>query len=175
MEDGPVEALLQRGGDILVNGIDRRVGCARREELLRQMVPRAEVELALDPRPVVSKQRHFPRAVRLQDERIVEEGGESLGVPVRRQPHDLVLVGVEVEAEMQRHDRVEDPDRVRRRDPQQRLEMAVAHVIRGPAVGLAHAVDHDHGALVPTGGECRRRGVRAVVVDVAHGVRARPG
>ena len=48
----------------------------------------------------------------------------------------------------------------------QRLELPFTGVVDGGAVGLAHAVDHEHEAFIPIRREVGRSGVREMVVDV---------
>ena len=117
MEHRPIQAGLECGGGVLMLAGDLGAGRARREQPLAQVTPRCGVPFALRSRLLEPQQWDFPAAIFFEPDRLIEEGSEALGVPVGRQAHHLVLVGVEVEPEVQRDERVEDADRVRRRDP----------------------------------------------------------
>jgi len=147
---------------------DLRVGRAWRHQRLREAGARREIVLALLARPVQAEQGDAHPAVGLELDRGFEKTAEPLRVPVGREPHDLVFVGVEVEPQVQRHDRVQDADRVRHADLEYPVQIAVTPVIHARALGLAHAVDHDDETLVPSRRVVRARRVRRVVRDVTH-------
>ena len=57
---------------------------------------------------------------------LVEEGPVALGIAVGGEAHDLVLVAVEVEAEVQGHERVEDADRLIGGDAPDVVDLSIA-------------------------------------------------
>ena len=58
------------------------------------------------------KERNAHRAVFAGFDSAFEEGTETLPIPIRSEPHNLVFVRVEIKPEMQSDDRVEDTDRI---------------------------------------------------------------
>ena len=90
------------------------------------------------------------RAVWFKHDGLFEKGAEARWIAVRGQAHDLVLVGVKVKAQMESHERIQDPDRVIRRDLVQLLQLVVSRVINRGTVRLPHSIDHDHQTIVPT-------------------------
>jgi hypothetical protein len=116
VEDCAIEARLECCCDVFVHPLDRSVRRSRREQLFGEISPRTGVELALVSRAIPQQRRDLPTAILAQLHRFIEEGGESFSVTVGSKSHDLVFVGVEVEAKMQGDDRIEDSDRGRGRD-----------------------------------------------------------
>ena len=100
VQHGPVQTRLQPGGHVPMHVADLGVGVARRHQTLGETGARREIMLALLPRPVDPKQGDPDAPVGLELHRLFEELAEPLRVPVGREPHDLVLVGVEVESQV---------------------------------------------------------------------------
>jgi len=166
VQHGPVEAGLQGGCHVAVHIGDLVVGTPRRHQVLGEMRARREVVLALAAVAVRAQQRNPDAAVRFQLDGVLEEVTEPLGVAVGGEPHDLVFVGVEVEAQVQRDERVQHADRVVRGDLGDPVEVSATRVVHGHALHLSHPIDHYHQALVPPRCVVRASGVREVVTDV---------
>ena len=104
------------------------------------------------------------RAIGFQHDGVIKEGTEAGWIAVRSQAHDLVLVGIEIKAKMESHKRIEDADRVIRRDLVQLLQLVVFRVVNRGAMRFTHSVDHDHQAIVPTRRTERARRMRQVML-----------
>src|SRR5437773_6265624 len=65
---------------------------------------------------------------------------------------------------MEGHKRIEDADRVIRRDVVQLLQLVVFRVVNRGAMSFTHSVDHDHQAIVPTRRTERARRMRQVML-----------
>src|SRR6266478_5152731 len=59
---------------------------------------------------VQSERGDSDRAIRTQFYSLFEECAKTLRISIRGEPHDFVFVGVEIEAEMKRNQRIENPD-----------------------------------------------------------------
>lgn len=73
-------------------------------------------------------------AIGFQHDGVIKEGTEAGWIAVRSQAHDLVLVGIEIKAQMESHKRIEDADRVIRRDVVQLLQLIVFRVVNRGAL-----------------------------------------
>ena len=92
--------------------------------------------------------------------RLVEERAKPGGIPVGREPHDFVLVRVEVEPQVQCNQRIQNPDGIICRDLLELVEPAVVSTKNRCALHFAHRIDHNNEAVVPAGrviSACRMR------------------
>ena len=168
MQHHSVEAALQRRRDVAMHITDFLVRRTRPHESLAQQAATRRVVLALLTGAVGADQRDAHAAAGQELHCLFEERAEPLGVPVRREAHDLVLVSVEVEPQVQRDERIEDADRIVRPDLEHWVETAIVRAISRDAVRLAHAVRHQNDAFVPARRVERARRVRQVVAHRAH-------
>ena len=155
-----VEAFLQGSGNVAMIVGRVAVGRAMRDQMLFEIAASGAVGFAIDAVVVELKDRNLDRAVVVEDHGLLEEMAIARGIAVGREAHDLVFVGIEIEAEMQRDDRIQDADGILGADFGELLEIVVARVIDGGALALAHAVDDDDQAFVPAR-RCSRRWRRA--------------
>jgi hypothetical protein len=100
---------------------------------------------------------------------------EEARLAVRRERHDLVLVGRAREAEMLRELLVEDPERVGELLDREGLELRSAIPAREERGSLAAPVEHHHGGGLERPCEVRRRGVRDVMRDEADAIGVEAG
>ena len=91
---------------------------------------------------------------------LFKKAAVSLGISVRSESHDLVFVRVEIEAQMQGDQRIQNSDRAGGRKRVQQIELAIAGVIDGNALHFANGVQHDDQAFGPTRCKVRAGGVR---------------
>jgi len=174
MDDRLVQRCLQAGRDVLVLRAYLTLGLSGRDKVLSQVFADAAVALTLFGGAVASEQRNVPASVLAQLDCAGEEISVAPRVAVGSQPHDLVLVRVEVEAKVECDDGVQDPHRVGRRDAMDRRQPAVLGQVNAGAVGLAHAVDDDHQALRPARGVVGGGGMSQVMIHVVNPLRPEP-
>src|SRR5712691_7152638 len=105
--------------------------------MLLQILARSGVVLAFLPGPVPSQDRDADGTVRIELDSLVKKSAEPPWVAVRSQPHDLVFVGVEVEAQMQRDQRVQDSDGIQGGNLGYSLELVPVPTIHRRALRLA--------------------------------------
>ncbi len=162
MEQDPFQALLRSGGEVAMRLGEHLGPLGTRQQLLESGEDMAVIGRPLGREPV---QVERVLAVRMEVDEALEEPPVDLGVPVRRQAHHLVLVGVELETEMPGDEPVEDADRVPDRVGVEDLEPTVSHRIDGHRVDLAHAVAHDAERVGERRGEIRAGRVGEMVLD----------
>src|ERR1035441_5686469 len=104
--------------------------------MLRQEPARLQVVLARLPRLVERQQRNPYAPVRTPFHRFLEERPEPGRVSIRRQPHDFVFVGVEIETEVKGDEGIQNSNRVIRRDSPYQVQFASAALVDGSAVRL---------------------------------------
>src|SRR5678815_1055509 len=102
-----VEAFLQRGCDIPMLASDFILWLAFLHKVIVQIFARSRVILALISREVQSQQRNADGAIRQQLHGFLEESAKALRIPVRGETHDFVFIGVEVETQVERDQRIE--------------------------------------------------------------------
>src|SRR5205823_13264888 len=95
--------------------------------------------------------RHSFPTRRSSDLSLLEKGPEARCVAVRRKAHDFVLIGVEVESEMQSDNGIKNADGVSSGDFPEFFEFAIMGMINRGALHFAHAVDDHNQAVVPPG------------------------
>src|ERR1019366_9542535 len=122
-----------------------------------------QVILAFLSRTVEPENRNSKRTIGAQFHGFFKESAEALGIAVRRQPHDLVLIGVEIEAEVQRDQGIENANGIVGGNFAQLLELAAAKLEYGQALHLSHGIVDDHQAFVPPGRKCGAGGVREMM------------
>ena len=162
MEQDPFQALLRSGGEVAMRLGEHLGPLGTRQQLLESGEDMAVIGRPLGREPV---QVERVLAVRMEVDEALEEPPVDLGVPIRRQAHHLVLVGVELETEMPGDEPVEDADRVPDRVGVEDLEATVSHRIDGHRVDLAHAVAHDAERVGERRGEIRAGRVGEMVLD----------
>ncbi len=173
VEQHLLQPRLQRSGDVLVPLADLFLRLPRRPQFPRQPLrpERADPRRPFRPRhvdavPLVAEvlepQAESLLRVRAND---LAEQVEELRLPVRRQPHHLVLVAVSVEPQVLGDGGVEKAQRMRKR------HLAV-HVDAVPAAGAPHAagevaqpVQRKQRRLLERRDEEARREVGAMVLD----------
>ena len=148
-----------------MDGSDGVVGVTARDQVLVEVSARGNVVFALFAGLIELEDGNADGAVRAELYGLVEEGAEALRVAVGGEAHDFVFVGVEVEAKVERDERVEDSDGVVGTDGADAFDFAVVEVVDAEAFDLAHGVVYDDEALIPTGGESGAGGVGHVVAD----------
>src|ERR1035437_8339497 len=79
---------------------DLCVGRSSGYEVFVQVGTGREISLAFLSRTIEPKNRNSKRTIGVQLDRLLKESAETLRVAIRRQPHDLVLIGVEIEAQV---------------------------------------------------------------------------
>ena len=152
---------------------DRRLGLPRRPAEERVELVRRH------PQPLaVLEVRHVQaeRSVRLQIDQVVPDALDVLRLAVRRQPHQLVLAGVDLEAGEVGEGGVQQPERMREADLVRQLDaVAVPDAVRrrGP---LPDPVQRQNGRLVERRRKERTGRVRLVVLreDDLSAVAAQP-
>ena len=116
MQHSLTQAILKRGCNVTMRFGDLAVRCAFRNQMFAKIMAGAGVAFPFIPGPVEMQYRDPDRAIRPKLHSLFEERAEPPGVSIGSQPHDLVFIGVEVKAKMQRNQGVQDPDRVIGRD-----------------------------------------------------------
>ena len=133
---------LHRGGEIHLPPGERLLRPARRSAEQRLEPPVRHPE----PGAVVEEGEIEPEtAVPLQVHQVFEDRGGVPGLPVRREPHDLVLAGIHPEPEVVGERRVEEAERVREVDLPLDREFrspADTHRSGGPLPHPVHGQDH---------------------------------
>ena len=173
MEQHPVQAFLKRGGHVAMLVEELGFRTAAWNEAVFEITASCSVILPVfaslihtqhwnsDP-PVVQSLNGLPK-----------ESPEPGGIAIRGQSHDLVLVGIEIETEMKRDQRVQDADGVVCGYFLERVELAAVGVIHGCAVRFAHSVDHYDQTFIPAGGVIRAGSMGEVVVYMMKAVRSK--
>ena len=100
-----VEALLKSSRDVAMIVGDFRVRSALRNQVLFQVAPRSSVGLAVLALFVQAQDGNLDRAVVEEFDGLLEEMAIARGISIGRQTHDLVFVGIEIEAQVQRDER----------------------------------------------------------------------
>src|SRR6476469_8573725 len=95
-----LQAFLKRCCDVAMLVCDLLIWPASYNQLLVKTRPRGLVVLPLVARMVDVQNRYADRSIRLQQNICFEEGAILLGLAVWRESHDLILVGIEVEAQV---------------------------------------------------------------------------
>src|SRR5262249_13895369 len=168
MEHDFVEAFLQRRSDVAMIVARVAVRNASRDEVLFEVAARRAVGFAIKTLVVQAKKRNLDQAVVEQLHGLLEEMTIASGIPVGSESHDFVLVGVELEAKVQRESRIEDADGILSGDFGELVDLVVVRVINGDGVNFAHAVeDHDQ-AFIPSGGVVGAGGVGQMMIDVVN-------
>jgi hypothetical protein len=163
MQHNSIETLLQGRRYIFMVLGDLRLGRSPGYEVLVQIGAGRQVILAFLSRAVEPQNRNSKRTIGAQLDRFLKESAETLRIAVRRQPHDLVFIGVEIEAQVQRHQGIQDANGIVGGNLAQLLELAVAKLEYSEALHLSHRVVHHHQALVPPRRKCGAGGVREMV------------
>jgi len=96
---------------------------------------------------------------------LVEEGAEAGRVSVWGEAHDLVFVGVEVEAKVEGDERVQDSDGVVSADGADLFHLTVVEFVDAEAFDLTHGIVDDDEALIPARGVSRAGGMGQMVTD----------
>src|SRR5436309_11906729 len=81
---------------------------ARPNQAPFQIMPRRGIVFTLLPSPVLHQHRDANGAVLAQLDGLVEESSKTPRIAIRRQTHDLILVGVEIESQVERDQRIEN-------------------------------------------------------------------
>ncbi len=123
VEQDAVETFLKRGGEVAVLIGDFSRGWPSRDEVAIEVVAGGEVIFALVAGLVEAKHRDADRAIVAQDDFAGEEIAEAGGITIRREAHDFVLVGIEIEAEVERDQRIENPDGILRGGKRRRIRV----------------------------------------------------
>ncbi len=147
---------------------DVRIRRSLRNQMFFQVAPRRSVIFAIVARFIQPQNRNLDRAIRQQLHRLLEKVPIARGIAVRRQSHDFVFVGIEIESEMQRDHRIQNSDRILCGDLGQLVDLIALGAIRGHAVRLAHSIEHDDQALVPARRVKRARRMRQVMIHLMH-------
>ena len=161
-----LQALLQCRGHVFMVGVDGLVGSAARDQVLVEIRARGRVVFALFAGAVQLEHGNADGAVGAKLHGLGKKPAEARRVAVRREAHDLVLVGVEVEAEMEGDERVKNADGIVGGNGANLLQLSVVKVVDAQALHLAHGVVDDDEALIPAGGIGRAGGVRQVMADL---------
>src|SRR5450631_3150676 len=104
--------------------------------------------------------RNANGAIVAQFHHLLKQSAEASAIPVGRQAHDFVLVGIEVESEMECDQRIEDPDGVVGTYGMEFLKLAIVKIVDADTLGFSHGVVHNDEALIPSGGVGRAGSVR---------------
>src|SRR5258705_9601592 len=129
------------------------------------MGSRGPIVFPLVPRVINAQNRDSHRSVGAQEYVLLKESSIPGRIAIRREAHDLVFVGVKIKAQVQSHQRVENPDRIGRRHRAEKSQIAISRFVYGNALRLAHTVDHDNKALRPPGCEVGAGGMREMMFD----------
>ena len=156
MEQDVVQAFLKRGGEIAMLVGDFRRRRAGRDQVRVQIVARGEIVFALVAGFVEAQHRDADRAIVAEGDFPREKIAEARGIAIGREAHDFVFVGIEVEAEMQRDERIENADGILRGKGGDAIEFAVAALEDTRAVRLAHGIDRRRRGIRPSR-RCSRR------------------
>src|SRR5689334_24221170 len=105
---------------------------ARWQETLTQVPARGEVVLALFASPIATEHGNPHRAIGTQPNRFLKECAKAGGISIGSEPHDLVLVRIEIESEMQRNQGIQNSDRIHSGYLRKRIEFSMAaQICRG--------------------------------------------
>ena len=91
---------------------------------------------------------------------LFEEWAKAARVPVRGKSHDFIFIRIEIEAEMERQDRVKNPNRIIGGNFLQLIDLVVVGMVCRHALRFAHSVNHYDEAFLPTRGVESARGMR---------------
>ena len=79
---------------------------------------------------------------------MVENAAGIFRLPIRREAHELVLAGIDLEAGVVGEGGIEQPERVRKMDLRKHLEVMPAAERRRSGRPLAHAIHGQHQGLL---------------------------
>ena len=175
MHHHPLQALLQRGGHVFMRGVDRLIGRATRNQIFVEVGARGGVSFALFAGLIQLEHGNADGAIVLEFHGLLKEGAEARRIAVRREAHDFVFVGVEIEAEMEGDERVENADGIVGADGAQLFHLAVVKVVDGKALNLAHGVVDDDERFIPARSVSGARGVGQVMADLVNFIERKGG
>src|SRR4051812_17683751 len=136
MDHGSLETFLQRGRDIAMLVRDFFIGHTAFNERFIKMTPGRAIVLPLIARTIDSEDRYFYTAVRRQMNQFVKIRPIPLGIAIGREPHDFVLVGIEIEPQMQGDKRIKNSNGMSGRNSMQKSKVAAAAMVYGDAFRL---------------------------------------
>src|SRR5271156_684770 len=116
VENRAIQRRLKRCGNVAMGLRDLSVRLAKRYEVSRQPVARLQIVFAVVPGAVQTENWNSNCAVSTAFDNLLKNAFKLPRVAVWREPHDLVFVGIEIEAEMIRYQRVDNTERIVRRN-----------------------------------------------------------
>ena len=147
MEDRGLETTLDGGGDVTVAVVDRATGFAPFAEQLAQRTQSAAVCFPF-LRRVLGEERDLVRPSVAEFDHLPHLGAVALRVAVRRESHHLVLVHHHLEAQVERENAVQDPERLSNRVAPEHADRIALADRDGEALDLAHAIRDDDERIV---------------------------